>query len=429
MKQVDLAHEVVAGRKADYLIIGGGVAGTTAAEFIRMQDSSGSVVIVMEEPEILYSRVMLPHYLRDQIPFERLYLRKPEQYKEKNIELLTGLRVDKISTQSNNIYLSNGEELQYKKLLIASGGKVTRLPIPGGDLKGVTYLRTVANVKEVKDLMGKAKEGVVIGGGFIGIEYSQSFIKAGIKTTCIIREPYFWSSVVGENSGKLIGKILEKNGVNIISQAQVTEFVGDVALSGVKLDKAQEIPAQIAGVGVGIHMDLDHLKDSGLKINKGVVTNEYLETETQDVWAAGDIAEFKDVIFGKYHQMGNWSNAAAQGKVVGPNMTAGWGSSVTSREQFTTVSAYTISIFDVPFAFMGDPVPDEKTELIERGSVQEGKLGRLHVKEGVLVGASMINLSQDRNAVSELIKKRVKITASKEKLSDTNYNLNSLLPS
>src|SRR3989344_5486674 len=124
--------------KKDYLIIGGGVAGTTSAEFIRMNDPDGSITIVMEEPEILYSRVMLPHFLRDQIPFERLYVRKPEQYQEKNIELLKGVRADKIDTQNKEVYLSDKQEIVYKKLLVASGGKVNKLSVPGGDLKGIT---------------------------------------------------------------------------------------------------------------------------------------------------------------------------------------------------------------------------------------------------------------------------------------------------
>ncbi len=204
----------------------------------------------------------------------------------------------------------------------------------------------------------------------------------------------------------------------------MAEFAGVDSLASIKLKKGQDISAEIAGVGIGIHMELGHLKDSGLKINKGVLTNEYLETETNSVWAAGDITEFNDVLFNKHHQMGNWSNAATQGKVSGQNMAAGFGS--TSREKFETVSAYTISIFDGSFTFLGDPVPDQNTELIERGSVGEGKLGRIHVKDDQIVGASLINLPADRSAITKLIKNRVKLSERKEKLADTNFSLSEL---
>ena len=420
-------------KKVKYLIIGGGIAGTTAAEFIRMNDSSGSITIVMEEPETLYSRVLLPHYLRDQVPYERLYVRKPEGYTEKNIDLVKGVRADKVNTQNNQVKLSSGDFIEYEKLLISSGGKVNRLGVPGKNLKGVTYLRTVKDVIEVKELMNKAKNGVVIGGGFIGIEYAQSFIKAGLKTTAIIREPYFWSNVVGENIGKLISKILQKNGVEIVSGSEVAEFVGGGSLRKVKLKGGKETPAEIAGVGIGIHMDLEHLSDSDIKINKGVVTNEYLETGTENVWAAGDTAEFYDVIFSKHHQMGNWSNAAAQGKVAGPNMVAGWGppnppaGGGGEREKFITVSAYTIGIFDNSFTFMGDTVIDTETELVERGSIQDGKLGRIYLRNGVITGVAFINLPADRRPIEELIKNRVKIGVEKGKLADLSFSLNNLL--
>lgn len=415
-------------KSADYLIIGGGIAGTTAAEFIRMNDAKASITIVTEEPETLYSRVMLPHFLRDQVPFERLHIRKTRQYKEQSIELLKGTKADSINTQNKIINLSNGKKIKYKKLLISSGGKVNKLSIPGSHLRGVTYLRTIADAESVKEQMLKSKNAVVVGGGFIGIEYAQSFIQTGLETTCVIREPYFWSEVVGEEMGKLINKILENNKVRIISESQVKEFGGDGFLKSVKLDSGQEILADIVGVGIGIHMELSHLIGSGIKINKGVLTNEYLETGTQDVWAAGDIAEFYDSLFGKYHQMGNWSNAAAQGKVVGPNMVAGFGvSSNDFKEKFTTVSAYTISIFDKRFVFMGDTSLGRDVEIITRGSLEEEKLGRIYLKKDVIQGATLLNLPADRRPIEQLIKEQVRVSASREKISDTNFNLGSIL--
>jgi NAD(P)H-nitrite reductase large subunit len=411
-------------QKTNYLIIGGGIAGTTAAEFIRMNDESGSITIISEESEPLYSRVMLPYYLRDQTPFGRLYLRKPEQYKEKRVEMIKGVRAIKIDIQNRIVYLSHGQNIQYNKLLIASGGKVNRLEIPGADLAGVTYLRKLEDVKVIKKLLRRAKNAVVIGGGFIGIDFAEIFIKAGLNTTCMIREPYFWSSIVGENMGKFINKILEKNGVKIIPEATTDEFLGSKKLEAVRLSNSNQISADIAGVGIGIHMNLSHLKNSGLKINKGVVTNEYLETDIPNVWAAGDITEFYDPLFDKHHQMGNWSNAAAQGKVVGSNMVVGWGGK--NREEFRTVSAYTTLIFSNSFTFIGDMAIDDGTEIIERGLVEDGKIGRIHLRDGAITGAALINLPADRRPIEELIRSHVRITVDKERVTDTSFNLSKL---
>lgn len=414
--------------KKDYLIIGGGIAGTTAAEFIRMHDSSGSISIIMEEPEFLYSRVLLPHVLRDQVPLERLYIRKEEHYKEKNIELIKGTRVNKVDTQKGEVELSNGEIIRYEKLLVASGVKVNRLDISGKDLKGVTYMRTVADVKQIKELMENAKNGVVIGGGFIGIEFAQTFVKFGIKTTVVMRDPYFWSHVIGENIGKLISQILQKNEVEIIAEDQPKEFVGKDILSQIKLKSGKSLLTDIVGVGIGVHMDLNYLKESGIEINKGVVTNEFLETNVENVWAAGDVAEFNDTLFDKHHTLGNWSNAAAQGKVAGPNMVVGWRPPAGGeREKFETVSAYTIGVFDNSFTFMGDPTSDKTTGLIERGLLRENKLGRIHIRGGVVTGAALLNLPTERRPIENLIKNRVNIEASKDKLADSSFDLNSLV--
>jgi NAD(P)H-nitrite reductase large subunit len=411
-------------QKINYLIIGGGIAGTTAAEFIRMNDDSGQITIISEEPETLYSRVLLPYYLKDQIPFERLSVRKLNQYKENKIELVKGVRTVKIDTQKREVTLSNNETVNYEKLLIASGGKVNRLEITGNNLAGIAYLRTIEDVKNIKKLTKGATKGVVIGGGFIGIDFAEIFIHTGLDTTCVIRGPYFWSEVVGERMAKFINQILEKNGVKINSRTTVSEFLGEDKLEQVKLSSGEQLSADIVGIGIGLHIGLDYLKGSGLKTNKGVATNEFLETNVRDVWAAGDVAEFYDPLFAKSHLLGNWSNAAAQGKVVGSNMVVGWGDK--SREKFSTVSAYTTSIFDASFTFLGDPANDEKTEIIIRGSESDGKIGRLHIRDDVITGATLINLPADRKPIEELIKNRVKISASREKLADSSLSLSEL---
>jgi len=406
-------------QEIDYLIVGGGIAGTTAAETIRSRDSNSSIVIITEEADRLYSRVLLPRFLRNENTFGSLYIRQEKDYREKNITLFTNERVLKVDTENKQISTDKKRSFSYKKLLVATGGKVNKLDIPDADLPGVVYMRTLEDIKRIKDLISKSKEAVVLGGGFIGIEFAQSFIKNGLKTASIIREKTFWDTIVGENSGKLLSQILTENGVKILAESQVSEFIGNEKLEGVKLLSGQSIVADIAGVGIGIHLDIDYLKDSGLSIKKGVVTNEYLETSVSGVWAAGDIAEFYDPIFQKYHTMGNWSNASAQGRTVGINMTG-------EKSVFETTSTYSINIFGINFSFLGDPSVDENTEIIERGSLADKKLVRLLIRNGLIVGASVINNPSDRNAIGQLIKNRKKIASSKTKLGDLEFDLSTI---
>ncbi len=400
----------------DYLIIGGGIAGTTAAETIRSKNPDASISIITEESNRLYSRVRLPHYLRNEDTLEAVYIRKPSEYEDRKINFVTSEKVVKVDTDNKTVTTNKNNILSWKKLLIATGGKVNKLQIPGSDLAEVVYLRTLKDAENVKKVMDQSKEAVVVGAGFIGMELAQSFVKNGLKTTVVIREKYFWEAVVGENSGKLLTQILEENGVTLLTEQNVTEFVGDGKLASVKLDSGQIIKADIVGVGIGIYLDTDYLKDSGLVIKNGVVTNEFLETSTKDVWAAGDIAEFYDPISKKYHTLGNWSNASLQGRTVGLNMAG-------EKTSLLTTSLYSISVFGINFSFLGDQQVDEKTEIIERGTLTEKKLGRLLLRENRIVGASLINLPLDRAVIDRLIKTGTDISKFKDKLNDTAFNL------
>src|SRR3972149_111133 len=405
--------------KVDYLIIGGGIAGTTAAESIRAKDPQSSITILTEESERLYSRVLLPHYLRGENALDSLYARTSEVYQEKNISLLTQVRATKVDLSNKLVTTQSGQIFSFNKLLIASGGKVTQLHIPGGALPEVVYLRTLQDAKKIKELLSKNEEGAVFGGGFIGIDLVQTFVINKLKTTAVIREKFFWETVVGENSGQLLSQILTEHGVTVLPETEVVEFVGSDHLERVKLNNGQEILADIVGVGIGIHLDLDYLKDSGLTIKKGVVTNEFLETSVKDVWAAGDVAEFYDPIIGAYHSLGNWANSSAQGRIVGANMAG-------DRQPFETTSMYSINIFESNFSFLGDPVVDENTEVLERGGVKEKKLARLLLRDDTVVGASLINLPLDRNIITQLIKNRTKIEARRDKLADFTLALRQL---
>lgn len=405
--------------KVDYLIIGGGIAGTSAAEEIRSKDPNSTISIITEEPDRAYSRVLLPHYLRNENSLESLFVRTSESYQQKNIQLLTNLRATKVDTQAKLVTTSDDQVFNYAKLLIATGGKVNKLPIPGGNLPEVMYMRTLGDIKKIKETIGKSKEAVVLGGGFIGIEFAQSFLKNGLKTTAVIREKSFWEPVVGENSGKLLSQTLSDNGVVVVPETQATEFFGKNKLEGIKTNTGKEFKADIAGVGIGIHLDIEYLRDSGINLNKGVLTNEYLESTVPGVWAAGDIAEFYDVIVKRTHSLGNWANASSQGRTVGLNM-------VGQREVFETTSMYSINIFNNNFSFLGDPMVDEQTEVVERGSTAEKKLGRLLIRDDVIVGASLINLPVDRNSITKLIKDKTKISSSKAKLADLSFDLSSV---
>lgn len=405
--------------KVDFLILGGGIAGTTAAEEIRSNDQNSSIAIITQEADRLYSRVGLPHFLCQENTLESLFLRNRENYSEKNIQLITNLKVLKVDTVNKIVKTAKNQSFNYNKLLIATGGKVNQLSIPGNKLPEIVYLRTLEDAKKIKEIISISQNSVVVGGGFIGIGLVEGFITNGLKTTMIVREKSILENLIGENSGKLISQILKNKGVTVLTEAEVTDFIGDKRLLNVKLSTGSNIPADIVGIGIGINPDIDYLKDSGLKLNKGIITNEFLETSVANVWAAGDIAEFYDPLFEHYNILGNWANASLQGRMAGINM-------VGVKNAFETVSLYSINFFNNNLSFLGDTLIDNNTEKIERVNLEDKKIARYLLRNDIIVGASLINLPTQRGIISRLIKDKIKITESKSKLADPNFDLSTL---
>lgn len=406
--------------KRDYLIIGGGIAGTTAAEEIRTHDSSASVAIITKEPDRLYSRVRLPHYLRNENNFESLYVRTPESYQQKNIGLITDQEVVRLETDKKQVTTKDGQIFIYEKLLLASGGKVNELQVPKANLPEILSMHTLVDVKKARQIIDQSSRAVVYGSGFIAVEFAQTFVTNQIETTLIMREGTIWEKILGQKLGQVIEAILKTKGIRVIPETEITEFIGGAKLEAVKTNSGQILPTDTVGLGIGISRELAYLNNSDVATKKGVVTNEYLETSVPNIWAAGDIAEFYDPNFKRYHLLGNWANASSQGRTAGLNL-------VGKKSVFETNSLYSINIFDNNLTFLGDLEMDENTEILVRGSLEDKKLGRFFFRNDCLVGAALINLPLERGILTKLIKTRTKITANQEKLKDLNFDLGTLV--
>src|SRR3989338_6794387 len=288
-------------KRYTYLIIGGGIAGTTAAEAIRAADPAGSFGIVSDEPYRLYSRIMLskPNFFLEKIPFENVWLKKEDWFKENSIDFIGGKTAISLDTAGHRITLNDGTALVYEKLLIAQGGSARKFPGPGGDKKGIFVIRTVDDAKAIIEATKKAKHAIVVGGGFVSFEMCEMLRLANIDVTLILRENIFWHVLLDDTSGRIIEDALIRGGVTIVREAEVQEFTGGDTVTGAVLKNGDTLECDMAIVGIGIVMNLDWVKKARVAVRRGICANEYLETNAADVWVAGDIAEYKDVILGE----------------------------------------------------------------------------------------------------------------------------------
>lgn len=409
--------------KADYLIIGGGVAGTMAAEAIRAADVRSTITIVSEEPHRFYSRILLskPTFFLEKLPFDSVYLKSEAWYGEKKIQLLHGQMATALDVTKKVVTLLSGEHIEYGKLLLATGTCARPWSVKGAEKKGVLYLRTLDDAKMIIAAVKTAKRAVVIGGGFIGFEMCDMLRLAGIDTTLVIREKYFWEPVLDEPSGRIIEKALKGGGVKILHETLAEEVTGGDCVDGVRLTNGTKLPADLVIAGVGTQCDLAWVKTAGIACNTGILTNEFLETNIQDVFAAGDIAEYQDVLLEEHIQLGNWANAHLHGKVAAANMLGG-------RIAYHRVSFYTAQGFGIAIAFVGDVRLNDKRQVIVRSQPDGNALTRIIVQNGKIEGATMVNRTADMAPLTKLIESNVKVEPMLERLKDTTVDLQSFVP-
>lgn len=371
-------------RNIDYLIIGSGIAGTTAAETIRTIDQEGSVVIVSDEPYPLYSRVLLPKYVLGDIPRERVFLRTLAQYDKKDIELMPGVVVAAIRPGAHEVELDSGDILKYGKLLTATGGR-PRKPDPCPP--GAHLFRTIDDADAIRGDLAQLPVGsdaAIVGGSFIALEFAPFFIRAGMKTRMIFDSKWMFEWLLDEKSARIIEEVLMANGVEIIRGDGYAALVGGSRLVSVRTVSGRTIPADIAGIGVGIQHDAR-------------TVNEFLETGAPDVWAAGDATYFFDLTVGRSRHLGNWTNAMEQGRCAGQNMAG-------RRTAFHAVSSYSTSIFGLHIAVIGDMAHEPGTTEKIIGDEKSRDFGRILIRDGKVVGASLLGLLKERAEITQMIR-------------------------
>lgn len=405
-----------------YLIIGGGIAGTSAAATIRKYDKEGRVVIVSDEPYRFYSRIMLskPNFFLGKIPFEKIWLKDEQWYTDNNIELEKGKTAVTLNIEKKIVTLNDGTELKYKKLLIAVGGHARKLPIPGTEKKGVFYLRNLDDAKGLIFAIKRAKQAVVIGGGFVGFEAAEIMRQAAIHTTFIYLEKHFQDYSFGEKGSKIIETAMEQAGVTLKRDMSVAQILGDKKVSAVKLRDGTNIACDLVVIGIGIVCTSEWLQKAGIAAEEGILANEYMETNKADIWVAGDCAEFNHPVIGGRLKLGNWANAQFQGIAAGRSMTG-------ARTEYSRVTSLTSHGFGLTIGSAGDIEIKEDRDSEERLNLKSKEFIKFVIEGERLVGAITINSLKEMGTLVQLIKKQTPLSQARYNLKNPEFDLKQLL--
>lgn len=302
---------------AGIVIVGGGLAGGTTARHLRMGGYEGPITIVAGEPHYPYSRPPLSkEYMQGKVGPEKVYLKPEEWYDEQNIEVLTGVKAEEINVEDHVVQLDDGTNLEYEKLLLATGARPRQLDMEGVDLPGVFSLRTIddseALAKEFKD---GDKKVVFIGSGWIGMEVAAAARKYGNEVTILERGDIPLSHALGDKLGLQFQQMHEANGAQFITEANTEKIVGTDRVEGVVVN-GETIPADVVVVGVGAIPNTEVAQAAGLEVENGVKTDRFMQTSAPDIYAVGDVANIYNPTLDRHMRSDHWMNALAGGKTA-----------------------------------------------------------------------------------------------------------------
>jgi len=399
-----------------YVVIGNGIAGQTCAEELRKLDADASIVMIAAEKHPLYNRVALPRYLRGQVRREKVFMRTVEDYQRQNLDIHFETWVTEIDAQAKVVHTNRGETFAYDALLIATGGRPKPPPWPGSDqVSQCLGFQTIDDTDAIIEKADGAGRTLVMGGSFICYELAEgvSFRKTA-KVTWIMRGPWFLRYVLDEEGGTLCRQMGEAQGVEFICSDEVQKFSRVNSHFLAETVNGRKVDIDLLTYGVGLDYYIEPVRNTAIELHKGIVTNAKLRTAAPDVYAAGDVAVFYDLMVERHNQMGTWDNAEAHGKVAARNMAG-------ADEDFFDVPTYTTTMFGSTLAVAG-VTPDVQPDLqsVRTFSFEEKFYRKLFFKDDRLVGAIMIGPPKGRKKLIEIMRSRQKIERPKEDLLDPN---------
>jgi len=414
----------------EYLIIGGGIAGVTAAETIRSRDAMGSIAVLSGEAHPLYSRVLLPGYLKGRMARERVFLRTADDYAAKRIDFYPGTHARAADAARREIKTADGRIFHFGKLLVACGGKVKPWEYEEKASPRAYRLQTIDDADRLLADFPDIRTPLVIGSSFIALEFIEIFLQHKIIPRVLAEADGFFHAFLDKEGSRILEQNFRRHGVSCAFGEKIIGCRREGAGYEITTSGAGAMRVDAFAIGIGIERNRDFLAGSGVAFGRrGIRINEYLEADAAGIWAAGDAAEYYDPVSGEYRTAGNWAHAVLQGMRAGLNMAG-------DRAPFTHIPSYAITNCGMQIAVIGEcgvPAnhgggagPGEGLSALARRGGSDGEYTRLFVRGGAIVGAFLINRFQDRAALTDLIARRIDVSAYEDQLRDMAFDIHTI---
>ena len=406
-----------------FVIVGGGIAGGNAAAALREEGFTGRVILISQESAVPFGRPPLSKtYLRSEEDLEGWYVRPSGWYEAHDVELLTETRVAGLDLSAHNLVLDSGQELEYQKVLLATGGRNRRLQLPGSELPGVHYLRSVAECEAIKAEAAGHGRAVIVGMGFIGCEVAASLTQLGVRVTGILPGRIPLTRALGDEIGGLLGDVHRAKGVELVSGEHVTAFEGTERVQAVVTASGRRLPCDFVVVGVGITPVVPETSGSSLDLDNGILADEQLRTSAPDVYAAGDVANHLHPLFGRI-RVEHFNNGERQGAAAAKSMLG-------SDAPYDYIHSFWSDQYEHSIEYVGHAAKWD--EFVVRGSVDEAGLIGFYLQNGIVLAAvgfdrggdPEVDVDGEMAACSRLVATRARPASAL--LADENMDLRSL---
>jgi 3-phenylpropionate/trans-cinnamate dioxygenase ferredoxin reductase component len=395
-----------------YIVLGGGmVAGYAAKELASRGLGSGELLIISAEDAMPYERPPLSKgFLSGKENEAGILINDPEWYRRQGIDVKLQTVIEAVDLQKKQLRGASGETFEFEMLLIATGARARKLDCPGNDLPNVCYLRSLDDSRKIRKSAENCKRAVVLGGGFIGMEVAAVLAQKSVETTLILREDRVWSRVFTAPMSEFFERYYISRGVQVLKRESVVRMEGKDRVRATVLSSGRKISCDLVVAGIGATPVSELFTNSGLAVENGVAVNEYLETKQPGIFAAGDVANYADIIFDKRRRVEHWDNAVSQGQH--------WAGLVRGdRKPFSHVPYFFSDVFDLSYEMWGDS--EGATHTIARGDLNSSSFSVWWLKQGRLVSVFAMNRpDEERQAAAEWVK--AKQVVAPERLGDNN---------
>ncbi len=389
---------MAAATQQTFVIVGAGLAGAKAAEALRTQGFTGRVVLIGAEADRPYDRPPLSKaYLQGTSEKDKIFLHPADWYAEHDVELRLDTRAAVIDRGAHEVVLDGGERIGYDKLLLATGSTPRRLDVPGADLDGVLYLRTVGDCEELKAAFAAATRVAIIGAGWIGLETAAAARNAGCEVTVIESATLPLQRVLGPEVARIFAALHREHGVQLRLDAGVVEITGAGRASGVRLADGTVVEADAVVVGVGITPNTELAEAAGLAVDNGVVVDAHLATSDPDVFSAGDVASCFYPHLGTHLRLEHWSAALNQGPIAASNMLGG-------TQAYDRVPYFFSDQYDLGMEYSGFVPGGSYDEVVFRGDVDGGEFIAFWMVGGRVLAGMNVNVWDVTDAIQSLVR-------------------------